>query len=38
MKEYHQDEILVGDIINIEAGMEVPGDGILFEANEISTD
>ena len=33
MMEIHQDFILVGDIVNISGGMEVPADGFLLEAN-----
>lgn len=34
----HQDFVLAGDIVNIETGMEVPADGILLEASDITTD
>lgn len=34
----HQDLVLVGDIVNINQGMEIPADGLLIEANEITTD
>lgn len=34
----HQDLVLVGDIVNINQGMEIPADGLLLEANEITTD
>lgn len=36
--EIHQDLVLVGDIIHIHEGMEIPADGILLESNEITTD
>lgn len=36
--EIHQDEVLVGDVVNVNEGMEVPADAILLEANEITTD
>lgn len=36
--ELHQDYILTGDIVQIHEGMEVPADGILIEANDITTD
>lgn len=26
----HQDLVLVGDIVNIESGMEVPADGVVI--------
>lgn len=29
----HQDLVLVGDIVNINEGMEIPADGLLIEAN-----
>lgn len=31
--ELHQDFILVGDIINLAEGMEIPADAILIDAN-----
>lgn len=36
--EIHQDFVLVGDIVQINEGMEIPADGILLQANEITTD
>ena len=36
--EMHQDNLLVGDIVQVNEGMEIPADGILFEANEVTTD
>lgn len=30
--------MLVGDVVNISEGMEVPADCILIEANEITAD
>lgn len=36
--EIHQDLVLVGDIIQISEGMEIPSDGLLLDANEITTD
>jgi len=38
LMEIHQDFVLVGDIVNINEGMEIPADGILIESNEITTD
>ncbi len=38
LMEIHQDEVLVGDVVNINEGMEVPADAILLEANEITAD
>lgn len=29
----HQDLVLVGDIVNINEGMEIPADGLVIEAN-----
>ena len=34
----HQDDVLVGDIVEISEGMEVPADAIILEANEVTTD
>ena len=31
--EIHQDKVLVGDIIQLSEGMEIPADGILIESN-----
>lgn len=36
--ELHQDFLLVGDIITIQEGMEVPADGILLQASDLTTD
>jgi P-type E1-E2 ATPase len=36
--EMHQDDVLVGDIVQVNEGMEIPADAILIEANEITTD
>lgn len=36
--EIHQDFVLVGDVVAINEGMEVPADGILLESNDITTD
>lgn len=36
--EIHQDFVLTGDIVNINEGMEIPADGILIEASEVTTD
>lgn len=36
--QIHQDFVLVGDIITISEGMEIPADGILIEASEVTTD
>ena len=33
MLEVHQDFVLVGDVVDISGGMEVPADGFLIEAN-----
>lgn len=37
-RELHQDDLLVGDVVQLNEGMEIPADGFLIEANEISTD
>ena len=36
--EVHQDFVLVGDVVTINEGMEVPADGILLESNDVTTD
>jgi P-type E1-E2 ATPase len=36
--EIHQDFVLVGDIIAINEGMEIPADGLLLNANDVTTD
>ena len=38
LMEIHQDYLLVGDMMTVREGMEMPADGILVESNEISTD
>jgi len=34
----HQSHLLVGDLCAVDNGMEIPADGYLVEANEITTD
>ena len=34
----HMSEVLVGDVVLLAEGMEVPADGYVFEAAEITTD
>ena len=34
----HQDEVLVGDIVEISQGMEVPADAVVIQANDLTTD
>jgi P-type E1-E2 ATPase len=34
----HEEECLVGDIIKLKEGMEVPADGILIEASDVKMD
>lgn len=36
--DLHQDFVLVGDIVELVTGMEIPADGILLQASDISTD
>lgn len=36
--DLHQDFVLVGDIVELTTGMEIPADGILLQASDISTD
>ena len=38
LEELHQDDLLVGDLVIISEGMEVPADGYLIESNDIMTD
>ena len=33
----HHDQILVGDIIKIKAGMEIPVDGLILKASGVMT-
>ncbi|CAM5999056.1 unnamed protein product [Sphagnum balticum] len=33
LMEIHQDLVLVGDIVSVQEGMEVPADAILLESN-----
>ena len=32
-KELHQDDLLVGDVVQLNEGMEIPADGFLIESN-----
>lgn len=34
----HQDNVLVGDIVDLVTGMEVPADGIVLEASDLTCD
>ncbi len=34
----HQDQLLVGDIVMLSEGMEIPADGFVFDANELTCD
>ena len=36
--EIHMDQVMVGDVITLFEGMEVPADGMVFEANDLTTD
>ena len=36
--QIHQDFVLVGDVIQICGGMEVPADGFVIEANQLVAD
>ena len=38
IKNMHQDDLLVGDVVEITEGMEIPADAIILEANEVTTD
>lgn len=34
----HQTKLLVGDIVQIFEGMEIPTDGLVLSASEVTTD
>ncbi len=34
----HQSKVLVGDIVILLEGMEIPADGYVLEASELTTD
>jgi P-type E1-E2 ATPase len=34
----HQSLVMVGDLIQLEEGMEIPADGLVVEAAELTTD
>jgi P-type E1-E2 ATPase len=36
--EVHKNNLVVGDIIKIETGMNIPVDGIILEANGVLSD
>jgi len=38
LKDLHQSELVTGDIIMLNGGMEVPADILVLEAHEMSTD
>jgi Ca2+-transporting ATPase len=37
-KEIYKDEIVVGDIILITSGLEIPVDGLALRANDLIVD
>ena len=37
-EKIHEDEILVGDIIKIKAGMNIPVDGVIYKAYGVTCD
>lgn len=37
-EELHQDDLLVGDLVVIHEGMEVPADGYLISSSDMTTD
>jgi P-type E1-E2 ATPase len=34
----HMSKVLVGDIVKLEEGMEIPADGLVLESSELTTD
>ncbi|MCB0369988.1 MAG: hypothetical protein KDD45_11310 [Bdellovibrionales bacterium] len=36
--DLHQDFLLVGDLVDVVTGMEVPADCILIQASDLTTD
>lgn len=38
IKILHQSLVLVGDVIQLNQGMEIPADGIVLQASELTTD
>lgn len=38
VQEVHHSELVVGDVVKIFEGMDIPTDGYIIEANEITTD
>lgn len=38
MVEIHESEILVGDVVILREGMEIPGDGLLIKNSDVSCD
>lgn len=34
----HMSKVLVGDVVELAEGMEIPADGLVLEASELSTD
>ena len=37
-KEVHQSKIVVGDLIIIREGMDIPADGFLVKGSDVTTD
>lgn len=35
VEDLHQDDILVGDLVVVGEGMDIPADGYLIEANDV---
>ena len=34
----HQSQVVVGDVVQVITGMEIPSDGVLIEGVEVTTD
>jgi len=37
-KTMHQSEVLVGDVMDIETGMEIPADGWFISGSDVTCD
>ena len=38
VESIHQDNLVVGDVIKIFEGIEIPADGFVIEGHEVTTD
>jgi magnesium-transporting ATPase (P-type) len=37
-KDIHQSEVMVGEVVQIFEGMEIPADALILESAELTTD